>query len=530
MTQHAAQFVTETIAPAEVRFALIAGSEIALIDLREEDPYAKDHPLFAASLPLSRLELEALDRIPRKDALIVLYDNGEGLIPPAVERLHGLGYSRVRALEGGLPGWRRTGYELFQDVNSASKAFGELVEARRHTPSLPAPEAKALIDSDANVVVLDARRLEEYRTMSIPKGISVPGAELVLRAGTIVPDPSTVIIVNCAGRTRSIIGAQSLINAGLPNPVYALRNGAIGWTLAGQALDHGQDRRFPKVDASQADAARSAARQVSYRAGVRRVDTAGLTALSFDRTRTLYRFDVRTPEEYASGHIPGFRSAPGGQLVQETDVFAPVRGARIVLADDQVARADMTASWLAQMGWDVYVLDGGFEGPLQPGWPLPTYPQLPAVPALTVEDLQAHIAAQDVAIIDLSPSPMFKRAHIPGARFAIRAQLAATDFPDDRDIVLVSPDGALARLAAGEVQALTGRKPLVLDGGVNAWIAGGLELESGLDPDAPPPSDVYRRPYEGADHGQDAMQAYLDWEFGLVAQLERDGTHGFFVV
>jgi hypothetical protein len=34
--------------------------------------------------------------------------------------------------------------------------------------------------------------------------------------------------VNCAGRTRSIIGTQSLINAGVPNPVTALRNG-IPW-------------------------------------------------------------------------------------------------------------------------------------------------------------------------------------------------------------------------------------------------------------------------------------------------------------
>jgi rhodanese-related sulfurtransferase len=530
MSQHITHFVADTISAADVRHELIARNEIALIDLREEDPYAKDHPLFAACLPLSRLELEVLDRIPRKDTLVVVYDDGEGLVAPAVERLHRLGYSRVHILEGALQGWRRAGYELFQDVNSASKAFGELVEARRHTPSLPARDAKALIDGDADIVVLDARRWEEYRTMSIPKGISVPGAELVLRARSIAPDPSTTIIVNCAGRTRSIIGAQSLINAGLPNPVYALRNGAIGWTLAGQALDRGQDRRFPEVDAAKADAARAAARDVAYRAGVRRVDAAALATLVADRRRTLYRFDVRTPEEYAAGHIPGFRSAPGGQLVQETDMFAPVRGARIVVADDQGARADMTASWLAQMGWDAYVLDGGFEGPLQPGWGAPTYPRLPAVTALSVEDLQVHIAADDVVVIDVSPSPMFKRAHIPGSRFAIRAQLGDAELPKDRHIVLVSPDGALARLAAADLQSLTGRDCIVLHGGLHAWIAAGLPLESGFDPDAPAPTDVYRRPYEGTDHGQAAMQAYLDWEFGLVAQLERDGTHGFYVV
>jgi hypothetical protein len=40
----------------------------------------------------------------------------------------------------------------------------------------------------------------------------------------------------------------------------------------------------------------------------------------------------------------------------------------------------------------------------------------------------------------------------------------------------------------------------------------------------------YRRPYEGTDASAEKMQAYLDWEYGLVEQLKRDGTHGFFVI
>ena len=90
---------------------------------------------------------------------------------------------------------------------------------------------------------------------------------------------------------------------------------------------------------------------------MRRVVSRDLAAWADGDVRTTYRFDVRSPDEYARGHLPGFRSTPGGQLVQETDVFAPVRGARIVLWDPEQIRADMTASWLAQMGWDVCVLD-----------------------------------------------------------------------------------------------------------------------------------------------------------------------------
>lgn len=212
---------------ADVRQALLDRQELALVDVREEAPFAQAHPLFAVNIPLSKLELEVFPRIPRRDTAITLYDDGEGLAQVALQRLQALGYSDVRLLEGGLQGWREAGGELFIDVNVPSKAFGELVEHHRATPSLAAEEVKALLDNNADVVVLDARRYDEYQTMSIPGGISVPGAELLLRARELAPDPNIRIIVNCAGRTRSIIGTQSLVNAGLPNQINALRNGTI---------------------------------------------------------------------------------------------------------------------------------------------------------------------------------------------------------------------------------------------------------------------------------------------------------------
>ncbi len=342
----------------DIRAALLARRELALLDVREEDPFAQAHPLFAANLPLSRLELEIHARVPRRDTPITVYDDGEGLAPVAAQRLLDLGYSDVALLDGGLSGWRNAGGELFRDVNVPSKAFGELVEAERHTPSLAAEEVQALLDARADAVILDARRFDEYQTMSIPGGISVPGAELVLRVAELAPDPRTRVIVNCAGRTRSIIGTQSLLNAGIPNPVAALRNGTIGWTLAGQQLEHGQTRRFGAISQDTRKAAAQRARAVADRAGVERLDLAGLAQWQDEHDRTTYLLDVRPPEEYEAGHLPGSRSTPGGQLVQETDHVASVRGARLVLVDDDGVRANMSASWLAQMGWQVAVLDG----------------------------------------------------------------------------------------------------------------------------------------------------------------------------
>ncbi|MBO0496912.1 rhodanese-related sulfurtransferase [Pseudomonas sp. Marseille-Q1929] len=518
---------------AQIRQALLDRHEVALIDVREEAPFAESHPLFAANIPLSKLELEVYSRIPRRDTQVTVYDNGEGLAARAAERLVALGYTQVSLLDGGLDGWRQAGGELFIDVNVPSKAFGELVESERHTPSLAAEEVQALLDSQADVVVLDARRFDEYQTMSIPTGISVPGAELVLRARELAPDPATRIIVNCAGRTRSIIGTQSLINAGVANPVSALRNGTIGWTLAGQKLAHGQSRRFAPTSEEHRQVAAVEARRVADKARVGRASLADLARWQQEAQCTTYLFDVRTPEEFEAGHLPGARSTPGGQLVQETDHVASVRGARLVLADDDGVRANMSASWLAQLGWEVHVLDGlqAAHFSEQGAWvaPVPAPPQAESISPHTLAEWLAH---GDTVVLDFTASANYVKRHIPGAWWALRAQLPAAlaKAPAAERYVLTCGSSQLARLAVAEVEAITGKQVFLLQDGTAGWINAQLPLEDGESHLASPRIDRYRRPYEGTDNPKEAMQAYLDWEFGLVAQLARDGTHGFYVI
>lgn len=531
--------------PHDVQHALRAQQEIALIDVREEDPFAQAHPLFAANFPAGKIEIEAWRRIPRRSTPVVVYDNGEGLAEPAARTLQQMGYTDVALLAGGLQGWRDAGGEIFIDVNVPSKAFGELVEAERHTPSLTAEEVQNLLDTQADVVVLDARRFDEYEVMNIPTGISVPGAELVLRAQALAPDPHTQIIVNCAGRTRSIIGAQSLVNAGIPNPVAALRNGTIGWLLAGQTLERGAGRRFTDRAPSdtpctatefRADAALRA-RAVADRAGVKRAQAGDLAQFARDTHRTSYQLDVRTPEEYALGHRAGFASAPGGQLVQETDHTAPVRGARIVLVDDDGVRANMSASWLAQMGWDVWVLDDATPAQWSATGAHPNPAPEPEGPIrwITAPELAQRLQnapAGDTMVIDLTSSAHYVQRHIPGAWFALRSQLAQAlqTIPRAPHYVLTCGSSLLARYAAADLARLSGADVQVLQGGTLAWIAEGLPLESGETRLASPRTDRYRRPYEGTESPREAMQAYLDWEYGLVEQLGRDGTHGFRVI
>ena len=407
----------------QVRASLLARDEIALLDVREEAPHAEGHPLFAANMPLSRLELLAYAKLPRRDVPIVTLDSGEGLAELAAQRLKAMGYTDVAVFKGGIEAWKAAGGELFIDVNVPSKAFGELLELVCHTPSLPAEEVQALIDSGEDCLVVDARRFDEYQTMTIPGSISVPGAELALRVPGMAPNANTTIIVHCAGRTRSLVGTQSLINFGLPNKVHALRNGTIGWTLARQKLALGQSRKYPE-NAGPAAVAASAekARNVANRAGVKRATRDDVRRWSAQDGRTTYFFDVRSPEEYARGHLPGFLSIPGGQLVQELEMYAPVRGARIVLCDTEGVRANMTASWLAQMAWDVFVADGyrcGRTSP-RPACRKSNFPLFPAIksPVPPISRLGSPMTARWSSTSRGTRSSVKATSPAPGSSFA----------------------------------------------------------------------------------------------------------------
>jgi rhodanese-related sulfurtransferase len=520
------------ISPAELRRRWRAGEEVALLDVREEGPYSLAHPFFAVSLPLSQIELRIFDLVPRRGAPIVIYDDGEGYAARALQRIATLGYSDVSILDGGLSGYALAG-EVFRDVNVPGKAFGELVEAIRHTPSLSSDEAKALIEREQNLVVLDARRFEEYRIMSIPRGVSVPGGELAFRAREIAPSADTTIIVNCAGRTRSIIGTQSLINAGLPNKIYALRNGTIGWTLAGHQVERGRaDRYLARPQASHA-AALADAKAWAARTGVQNLDRESFARMRAEAgSRTLYCLDVRTPEEYAAGHPAGFTSAPGGQLVQATDEWVGVRGARLVLSDDDGVRARMTASWLRQMGWDASVVGPDVVAPSERTIPASRRPALPDIgaSAISVEELASNPARW--TIVDLSRSPTYAAGHIPGAHFVLASRFAEdlAKLRGNGAIVLTSGDGAEAHFALADALAATDRSVRVLSGGTRAWAASGHQLVREPLSFISTPDDVYKRPYEGTDNATEAMQAYIDWELQLVAQLANDSVSNFHVV
>jgi rhodanese-related sulfurtransferase len=493
--------------------------ELALLDVREQGVHYRGHPFFACSAPLSRLELMVGDLVPRRNVPVVVLDGGsEGLSEKAELKLKELGYSDVAILEGGCAAWQQAGLELFSGVNVPSKAFGEFVEHHYATPRIPAHELRELQSGKQNIVVLDSRPFEEYRRMSIPGGIDVPGAELAWRVHDLAPDPQTLVVVNCAGRTRSIIGCQSLRNAGIPNRVVALKDGTMGWDLAGLDCERGAERVALPPSKAGREKALEAADRVARRFAVKFIDSESLNKFQVDTERTLYLLDVRTRDEFERSHIAGSRHAPGGQLVQASDEYVGVRNARVVLIDPERVRAVMTASWLNQMGWDeVYVLDDISGLALESG-PRP----LPSVKKWkTVQDVAG------ATVLDLSTSLRFYHSHIPGAWWGVRSRLshALEKIPAVKNLILTSEDGTLAHLAAPEAaEEFPQADVRVLEGGNAAWKG---PTESGVERATTTRDDVWYKPYDHASDYKKHARDYLSWEVALVEQIKRDPTIRF---
>jgi rhodanese-related sulfurtransferase len=526
-----------TINVGSLRAALADGAELALIDVRDNFVHARDgHILLSVSAPLNDLEIRMAGLVPRRQTRVVVYDGGDGaLAREAAKRLTGFGYSDVSILEGGTQAWRAAGYEPFTGVHVIGKAFGEFVEHQYGTPHVSVRDLKARLDAGENVVVLDSRPEPEFRNFSIPGAIDLPGAELVYRFHAAVPDPSTLVVVNCAGRTRSIIGAQALINAGVPNKVVSLANGTMDWLIEGLALDSGNANLAPRPAGAALEQAREAAARLTARFAIRHIDRATLDRFQKEAEaghRSLYLLDVRTPEEFEAGHVHGSRSAPGGQLVQQTGQWVGTRNARIVLVDDaDGVRAAITASWLNQINWgEVYVLANALDDSLVTGPEAqPLAPPPPSVSAIDPATLNELLAGGQAIVIDLGSSLAYEAGHVPGAHFAIRSRLVTAPdvLPGEGWIVLTSSDGTLAAFAAADLAANVDRPVYVLTGGTTAWRASGLPIETGAGRQVHPFEDVARSAYQIDGDRFAAFRKYLDWEIGLVAQLERDKTANF---
>ena len=507
--------------------------ELAILDPREEGTYGLGHLLHAVNIPLSRLELNIDALVPKRSTRIVVTDGGEGTAERAAARLKELGYMNLAILDGGSPAWRHAGYEIFSGMSVPGKAFGEWIALHYETPEITAEDLHRKIADGEDVLILDSRPANEYGDMNIPGSINVPGSELVYRFPELGVKPETLVVVNCAGRTRSIIGAQSLINAGVKNKVMALNGGTMSWLTSGFELEHGSTRHAPEPSEQHRKQALQDAQKVADRYGVKTIDSKTLAKFKAEKDRTVYVVDLRTPEEYRAGHRPDSFYGWGVQLVQGMDKYAATRNARVVLVDNYQVRALMTASWLIQANWpETYVLADPFQGvKLAIGDYKPTILGLneQALPVVDPVQLSEMLRRNSTILVDVASSSSYIKGHIPGAWFVIRARLEESlkKMPTSASFVVTGNDPALAALTAQDLAKLTGKPASVLEGGNAAWRKASLPLKSGMEKAGAPVDDIFVQPFlwgqldPASAQFRKAASDYLTWELQLPEQLER---------
>jgi rhodanese-related sulfurtransferase len=509
------------ISPTDLRTQLNDNAEIALLDVREPGQYGEGHAFFSCNIPYSRLELDVPRLIPRRDTRIILVDADDGVAELAYARLGAAGYSRTAILRGGAKAWLKSGCALFKGVNVPSKTFGELVERLCHTPQIPADELHRHLESGKPVLLVDGRTPAEHKKMTIPGALPVPNGELPLRLPALIDDSNTPIVIHCAGRTRSIIGAQTLRHLGVKNPVTALENGTQGWRLAGLKLEHGSPRTLLATGSSDL---REPARQFAFRSGAEEIDPPTAQKWIDDRSRTTYVFDIRSQEEYRDKSIPGAIHAPGGQLIQTTDHYIAVRHAQILILDDEGIRAPTVSAWLRQLGHKAVTVQGGIHAPLRiesPKWPnLSFAPKRIAAETL----LKLYNDKKDIQIIDLRPSLAYREKHVIGAIWSIRPKILRNIRTGT--VLLISADESLAALSTADLHDYGISEILFADW--ETCLAAGLPLTT--TPNTPSNDeaiDYLFFVHDRHDGNLEAARRYIEWETGLVSQCQADELDTF---
>ena len=526
--------MTNNITPAELNNLLNGDSQFALIDVRESGEYNSSHIPGASLIPRRRIEHIIESSAPVKSVPIVVCDDDGRRAPLAAATLERLGYTSVSVLEGGVNRWSSRDYPTEWGVNVPSKDFGEKLEVVHHVPEISAEDLHERIARGDKLVILDTRTPEEYRRFCIPGGRSMPGGELALRITDIQSeiDDDTTIILNCAGRTRSITGTRVLQRMGVP--ALGLKNGTSGWLLAGYELESGADRLdLPAVSEEGATAANEYATRLAEEDGVRYLDADALQAmLARQQAETLYLVDVRTGGEYAEGHIPGFKWWPGGQAVQRADDLAVVKNATLVFCCDSRPRATVTASLYRQMGFrEVYVADGGVNAWTSAGHALDTGMERPPIAGLAEAQAQARtITPQELndnpadIVLFVDTSQDFSAGHVPGSKWVSRSWLEI-EIPDaapskDASIAVTCGNGRNSILAAAALAGMGYTNALALEGGMAAWRQAGLPVEQGLTGIVRPPADIN---YLGVDRSYGEMMNYLRWETELGVKYAANG-------
>ena len=509
------------ITPETVRSWISDKEEVAFIDVREIGQHTNGHPFFSISIPYSLFEFNIKILVPNKQTRVILIDNNNGISDLVYNIAHQMGYSNISIIEGGVEEWVSAGYKLFDGINVPSKSFGELIEKYFHTPSITAKELAQKQKNNENYIVIDGRPFLEYNKMSIPKSICCPNAELFYRVSSHIKDMNTEIIINCAGRTRSIIGAQTLINFGIKNKVKALENGTQGWFLSELSLEHNKNKYLEVLpnDIETQQLQKKVLKLIND-LNIDLIDLKKAQQLIIDKKKSTFIFDVTTSKTI--NITPGtIMNVPGGQLIQATDKYIGVWKATVILVDDgDLIRAGTTSFWLKKMGYEVYILKEGLLKAQTLKFTKEIDHKLIDLDFINLEDL---VKIKKQILYDIRSSKDFCKMRIKNSIWLNRAHLYREKIKTDDPIIIITDNLEKASLIVKDLKQKD--KGAIIK--VYKWNQNEIiSYPSVIDVTIETLSEQNNIDYNFHTHmrhdgNKEHAKQYLEWEINLVSKMDK---------
>jgi hydroxyacylglutathione hydrolase len=186
--------------------------------------------------------------------------------------------------------------------------------------------------------------------------------------------------------------------------------------------------------------------------------------------------DIRTPREFARGHIPNSYGIPlVSPLITWGGWVVPFGSQMILVADDPVKREEATRQ-LIRIGYDDLrgCLDGGIAAWQAAG--LPTA----RTRLIDVDELHGWMQRDDAPlVVDVRSDAEWRTGHMPDAMHIEAGRItesAATRVPRDRTVVLHCSASNRATVGMSLLERLGYRDLMVLDTGFGNWREAGYEV------------------------------------------------------